>query len=173
MDFSRSKTSWNSDFSAARSHTQIKQNLNRIHQKTSKCLHTCKKFVRNFSRCEKNPRKCELGFMGFSHLRPFFSQRENQELVDLQFFLQRTHTYKVNCICVRVCNTLARKIAKIAVSCSCEKNACKCELGFMRVFTAHASPGERETVEVAGWLDLRSLCWGDRGTCSCKTNTGN
>ena len=38
VDFSHSekfKTSWNSNFSAARSHTEIKQNLDRTHQKIS------------------------------------------------------------------------------------------------------------------------------------------
>ncbi len=52
VDFSRSekfKTSWNSNFSAARSHTQNKQNLNRIHKKTSNEVPShlpeiCKKF---------------------------------------------------------------------------------------------------------------------------------
>ncbi len=65
VDFSgreKFKTGWNANFSAARSHTQIKQNLNRIYQKASSVFILARN-LRNCSRCEKSPRKCELGFL--------------------------------------------------------------------------------------------------------------
>ena len=37
------------------------QKTNGIWMRDVKCVHTCEKFVRNFSHCEKNTRKCEQG----------------------------------------------------------------------------------------------------------------
>ena len=46
------------------------------------------------------------------HLPVIFSQRENQDFVDLQFFRRELSTHKVNGICVRVCSCIH----------TCEKN---------------------------------------------------